>query len=94
MYTPGLTGWMLDCEVTLGQLRTLGQVCTWPVGGRHYPMNPPTAQDLWTMCSALQCGRLKDQAAMLSSDPGGRTFKWKYPRPEEVHRPHPICPFG
>lgn len=41
------------------------------------------------MHSELQCGRLKDQAAMFSSDPGGRTFKWKYPRAEEVHRPLP-----
>lgn len=47
-------------------------------------MNPPAAPDLWSMRSAPQCGRLKDQAAMLSSDPGGRTFKWKYPKPEEV----------
>lgn len=38
------------------------------------------------MRSELQCGRLKDQAAMFSSDPGGRTFKWKYPSAEEVHR--------
>lgn len=41
------------------------------------------------MRSELQCGRLKNQAAMFSSDSGGRTFKWKYPRAEEVHRPTP-----
>lgn len=28
MCIPGLTAWVLDCEVTLGQLRALGQVCT------------------------------------------------------------------
>lgn len=46
------------------------------------------------MRSELQCGRLKNQAAMFSSDPGGRTFKWKYPRAEEVHRPPRDVPLG